>query len=58
MGDPAMRRLLAAIGRFLDGLFPRPPDESDFPATEDEAAERLRQMRRRRLEKRGHGGNG
>jgi hypothetical protein len=53
-----MRRLLAAIGRFLDGLLPRPPDESDFPATEDEAAERLRQMRRRRLEKRGHGGNG
>ena len=53
-----MRRLLAAIGRLLDGLFPRPADESDFPATEDEAAERLRQMRRRRLEKRAHAGNG
>jgi hypothetical protein len=53
-----MRRFLAAIGRFLDGLLPRAPDESDLPATEEEAAERLRQMRRRRLEKRGHGGNG
>jgi hypothetical protein len=53
-----MRRLLAAIGRFLDAILPRPADERDSPATEDEAAERLRQMRRRRLEKRGHGGNG
>ena len=53
-----MRRLLAAIGRLLDAILPRPADESDFPATDDEAAERLRQMRRRRLEKRGHGGNG
>ena len=53
-----MRRILGAIRRFLDAILPRPADESDFPATEDEAAERLRQMRRRRLEKRGHGGNG
>jgi hypothetical protein len=52
-----MRRLVAAISRFLDAILPRVPSDDDFAATEAEAAERRRRLRFRRFQKDGRGGN-